>query len=182
VYTGSLWPPAFSDEPDGLVQQIRAQAADARTLPAMAWWGELGVDNGKQHAAVWTDTALDVLDDLDAGWAWWQWRQDWGWGVRNDAGDFLNTDFFRHLARPFLTAGPAGVQAGRGDGLRGYLRLSVVADHADAPAMVAWPTPTLGRPVVSGSCVENWTWDSGRGEVTLSFVSGGACTVELTPA
>jgi hypothetical protein len=94
VYTGSLWPPRFADDPDQLVKRIRDQAIEARGLPAIPWWGELGIDTGKPHAVIWTDTALDTLDDLDAGWAWWQWRQDWGWGVRGGAGDFFNVDFF----------------------------------------------------------------------------------------
>jgi hypothetical protein len=139
VYTGSLSPPNFADDPDQLVKRIRDQANQAGNLPALPWWGELGIDTSKTYAFIWTDTALDTLDDLDAGWAWWQWRQDWGWGVRNGAGDYFNTDFFRHLARPFLAAAPAGVRAGRGDGVRGQLHLTVARDHADAPALVAWP-------------------------------------------
>lgn len=182
VYTGSLSPPAFSDNPDRLVQRIHDQAAEARNLPAIPWWGELGVDNGKPYAAIWTDTALDVLDDLDAGWAWWQWRQDWGWGVRNDAGDFFNTEFYRHLARPFLAAAPAGVRAGRGDGLHGYLRLTVASDHTEAPALVAWPAASLGPPAVSGTCVDRWSWEPRLGQVVLSFAPDAACSVELIPA
>jgi endoglycosylceramidase len=182
VYTGSLSPPRFIDDPDQLGKRIREQASAARNLPAIAWWGELGIDNGQPHAAIWTDTALDVLDDLQAGWAWWQWRQDWGWGVRNDAGDFFNADFFRHLARPFLAAAPDGVRAGRGDGVRGHLLLTVDFDHAEIPALVTWPA-TLGAPAVIGSCVvDDWVWNPRQGQVALSFVPGVACRVELTPA
>lgn len=42
----------------------------------------------------------DTFDDLGVGWAWWQWRQDRNWGIRNGDGDFINTDFLRRLARP----------------------------------------------------------------------------------
>jgi hypothetical protein len=181
VYTGSLAPPAFVDDPDRLVSRVHEQVGEAHRLSgAAAWWGELGVDNGKPFAAIWADTALDALDDVDAGWAWWQWRQDWGWGVRNHAGDFTNTDFLRHLARPFLAAAPAGVHAGRGDGLRGDLRLTVDAVHANQSAIVAWPGATLGTPRVSGDCVAEWDWAPALGEVRIFLTERGACLVHLT--
>jgi endoglycosylceramidase len=179
VYTGSLSPPSFAENPDELVKRIRHQAADAADLPAIPWWGELGIDTGKPHAAMWADMALDCLDDLDAGWAWWQWRQDWGWGVRNGAGDFFNDDFLRHLARPFLAAAPAGVHAGRGDGVRGRLRLTVDSDHADAPALVAWPA-TLGAPTAIGACVSSSAWDARQGQLELLLLPGAACSVDIT--
>jgi endoglycosylceramidase len=182
VYTGSLWPPAFIDDPDRLPARIRDQATDGNHLPAPSWWGELGIDNGRPHAAIWADTALDAFDDLDVGWAWWQWRQDWGWGVRNDKGDFFNEDFFRHLARPYLSVAPHGIAAGRGDGVRGYLRLTVASEHADLPASVAWPEPTLGRPTVAGDCLADWVWLPKRGEIVLTFARRQPCSVEITPA
>jgi endoglycosylceramidase len=178
VYTGSLWPPNFADDPDQLVKRIREQAVQAGSLPAIPWWGELGIDTGKPHAVIWTDTALDTLDDLDAGWAWWQWRQDWGWGMRNGAGDFFNADFFRHVARPFLAAAPAGVRAGRGDGVRGHLRLTVAREHPDVPALVAWPA-ALGAPAVTGGCVSNTAWDARQGQIALSFVPRTGCSVDI---
>jgi endoglycosylceramidase len=182
IYTGSLWPPPFQSDPDRLVSRIHEQVAEAGELPAVPWWGELGVDNGKAYAGVWADTALDIFDDLDVGWAWWQWRQDWGWGVRNDTGDFFNADYFRHIARPFLAAAPTGVSAARGDGQRGELRLRIAADHAPIPAVVSWPGPTLSVPRVEGTCLESWTWDPALGQIGLMFTPGGGCSIDLTAA
>jgi hypothetical protein len=69
----------YVEDPRAVTRDIWPQTQDAQQLPAPLWWGELAVDTGKPFAIDWTDTALDSLEDLQAGWAWWQWRQDWGW-------------------------------------------------------------------------------------------------------
>jgi endoglycosylceramidase len=121
LYTGALVPPAFDGDPGPVRRRIAGQAAEAAAVPAPMWTGELGIDHQQARAAGWADAALDALDDQGAGWAWWQWRESLRWGIRDAPGRHLDLDFLRHVARPFAVAAPAGVHAGRGDGVRGRL-------------------------------------------------------------
>ena len=180
TYVGSVVAPLFSDDPDSVMRSIQAEAKDAQQIRAPAWWGEFGVDTGKAFALGWTDHALDAFDDLQAGWAWWQWRQDWGWGVRNDSGEFVNMDFLHHLARPFLAAAPAGVQGSRGDGVHGSVKLSVSSDHSDQPVSVSWSAATLRAPVAEGSCVASAVWRPEDARLDLTLVQGAGCTVRIS--
>jgi endoglycosylceramidase len=181
LYTGSQVAPLFSDDPEGTSSRIRQQADDSRQVPAAAWWGELGIVMDRSYATNWADSALDTFDDLAVGWAWWQWRQDWNWGIRNQSGDFINGDFLRHLARPFVAAAPAGVHAGRGDGLRGELDIIVQGDHTDRDVSVSWPVATLSAPRVSeGDCVQSADWDPAAARLTLTLRPRSPCTIRLT--
>jgi hypothetical protein len=179
VYVGSVVPPAYFDDPTAVVRHVNAQAEEARQLPAPAWWGELGVDTGKPYAVPWTDEVLDAFDDLDVGWAWWQWRQDWGWGVRNQSGDFINWDFLQHLARPFIVASPGGVQGERGDGVVGRLTIDVEADHEDLPVSVAWPTTTLPPPTALGTCLDAARFYPQQARLELLLHPGIGCTIHI---
>jgi endoglycosylceramidase len=180
VYTGSLVPPAFTAAPQRLSGHIRDEAGRARALGAPLWVGEFGIDRQKSHAHQWTETALDALDDLQVGWAWWQWRQDEHWGIRDRAGR-LDRDFLRLLARPYAAAAPAGVRAGRGDGLQGRLELDVAAGHADLPLSVAWSALTLPPPQADGSCVRQARWDPERARLEIDLVPGAGCQVRVVP-
>jgi endoglycosylceramidase len=182
VYVGSIVAPLYPDDPDRIKRQIRIQAGQAARLPATLWWGELGVDTGKPFAADWTDAALDTLDELQVGWAWWQWRQDWGWGVRNHAGDFFNEDFLRRLARPFVAAAPPGVHGERGNGVTGQLTLAIASDHADLPVIVSWPAATLGDPLVQGTCVQTSNWRKAEAHLSLELKPGAGCSVRVSAA
>jgi len=179
TYVGSIVPPLHVEDPSAVTRSLWSQAEDAQQLPAAIWWGELGVDTGKPFAIDWTDTALDTLDDLQVGWAWWQWRQGWGWGVRNDVGDFVNVDFLRHLARPFVAAGPAGVHGLRGNGVNGTLELLVGADHANQPVVVSWSSSTLPPPIVHGSCVNSVRWEPANARLRIELQSSVGCKVRI---
>jgi hypothetical protein len=178
IYTGSLVPPAFTAAPWRLSGHIRDEAGQAQALDAPLWVGEFGIDHQKSHAEQWTDTALDALDDLQVGWAWWQWRQDEHWGVRDRAGR-LDRDLLRRLARPYLAAAPDGVRAGRGDGFRGELDLDVAAQHADLPVSVAWSALTLPSPVVLGSCARQARWHPEQARLEIDLLPGQGCHLRI---
>ena len=180
IYTGSLVPPAFTGDRGPLDSHIHDQAAEARAVPAPLWTGELGIDHRQPHAGAYADAALDAYDDLEAGWAWWQWRED-SWGVRSADGRSLDGDFLRHVARPYLVAAPAWVRGGHGDGIHGALRISVAAGHAGSRVVVAWPQPTLGAPRVGGAaaCARLLAWDESTARLELDL-DPGSCTVTLT--
>jgi endoglycosylceramidase len=179
-YTGSLLAPTFDGDPGPLLRSVAGSAADAAAVPAVLWPGELGFDRSHALATQWTDTVLDAYDDLGVGWAWWQWREDRNWGVRDKDGGYVDTDFLHHLARPFLAAAPPGVSAGRGDGVRGTLRVSVAAGHGDAPVEVAWPAMTLGDPAEPhADCLAASEWSAQRARLVLRLRPGVGCTVTL---
>ncbi|MBJ7598543.1 MAG: hypothetical protein DLM67_00145 [Candidatus Nephthysia bennettiae] len=182
LYYGSFAPPAFDGHPQGLRSYLSARLDEAAALGAPAWVGETGFDGAQPEAAAFADQALDAYDDLGVGWAWWQWRQNGGWGIRSYDGRSLNAGYLRHLARPFLAAAPVGVHAGRGDGLRGHLRITVAANHADGAVDVSWPGTTLPSPVVAAACVSAHEWRPAAGTLVLRLKPGQSCAIELAAA
>ena len=180
LYTGALVPPAFDGDRGPVTDRVEGQAAEAAALPAPLWVGELGIDHRQGQAAEWADAALDAYDDLGVGWAWWQWRESPNWGVRDSSGGFIDVAYLRHLARPYLAAAPAGVHAGRGDGVSGRLRVSVDAAHGAGDVEVAWPAQTLGPPQAAGDCASG-AWDAARARYVVALADGVGCSLELIP-
>jgi len=179
LYTGSLVPPAFDGDAQGIDSHIADQEREARSVPAPMLPGELGIDHGQPHAAEWADRVLDAYDDLDAGWIWWQWRESSGWGIRNASGTDVDSGYLRHLARPYLVAAPPQVRAGRGDGITGRLTLHAAGGAGAYTVTVAWPELTLGAPVAAGgSCLVAQTWQPDEARLVLTF-GPGQCTVQV---
>ena len=180
VYTGSLVPPAFDGNPAALAGVIRQRVKEANYMGAALWTGELGIDHHSAHAAEWADAILGLSDDVQAGWAWWQWRQaDRHWGIRDAAGTEVDVEFLRHISRPFLAAAPTGVVGGRGDGVAGTLDITVSGGHAAGVAEVSWPGLTLAAPGASGSCLTSSRWDAAADRLYLELAPGAACTVRV---
>jgi hypothetical protein len=134
------------------------------------------------NSAAWADAALDAFDDAGIGFAWWQWRESPQWGIRDKDGQFIDLDYLRHLARPYLMDAPSGVVAGRGDGVHGTLTVTVHPDHAQSIAVVAWSSLTLRPPVIAGGCVQSSIWDPARGRLTLVLAPAQGCLVTLHEA
>jgi endoglycosylceramidase len=182
IYTGSLVPPAFSGDRTAFDAHVREQEGEARQVPAPMWTGELGIDKQQAHAAQYVDTALDAYDDDGTGWAWWQWRQDSHWSVEDVAGN-VDMQWLEHLARPFVAFAPRGVQAGRGDGVRGTLTLRIDDGRSDQPIVVSWPGYTRGTPQVSGSCISTSRWDAATARIVIMPLRDGpGCQVDITAA
>ncbi|MEA2647347.1 MAG: endoglycosylceramidase, partial [Chloroflexota bacterium] len=140
-YTGTLVPPKFTGDRLRIDAEMAMRQREAAELDAALWVGELGDDHNAPYGPEWADAVLDSADDLGAGWAWWQWRQDDdNWRIRSLDGSGYDTTFLPHVARPYVVAAPRGVRGGRGDGVRGRLTIRVDAAHADQPVVVAWPS------------------------------------------
>jgi len=179
-YTGSLVPPDFNGDRGSLDRRIDDQAREAAAVPAPMWPGELGIDHNKAYAAQWADAALDAYDDRGVGWAWWQWRESSGWGIRSQSGAYLDTSFLHHLARPYLAAAPTRVHAGRGDGVGGRITLRVDPGTGGDSVNLAWPELTLGPPAVIGAtCVTTESWDAASARLSLTLGRAG-CTILVT--
>jgi endoglycosylceramidase len=182
VYTGVLFPPAFNGSPQSLDTHVGELADEAGQVPAAMWVGEFGISTDQPDSAAWIADALDAFADHDAGWAWWQWRADGAWSVRNSAGTAVNTTLLRELARPYLAAAPSGVADSQGDGVKGRLVVTVAADHGGGSIEVAWSALTLGSPEVTSTCGAPSTWDPSTARLTLTVPGGVACRVNLSAA
>jgi endoglycosylceramidase len=175
VYEGSLVPPAFGGDRHLIDDRFRLRAREAREIGAPLWIGEIGHDLTNPMAAQYADVLMDNADDLGIGWAWWQWRQNRYWGIRDASGNNLNRDFLKHLARPYLMAAPEGIKAGRGDGLRGHLEITVSRNHGTSPIVVGWSTLTLPAPNVTGDCIRTSQWDAVQSRLTINLRSISSC-------
>ncbi len=180
-YTGSLVPPTFDGNPQPLEDHVARVAGEAGRVPAALWIGEWGMSSTQARAAAWMDDALNAFDLAGAGWAWWQWREDSTWGIRDSAGH-TNTALLVHLARPYLAGAPAGVRAGGADGVRGALTVSVNRVYRGGEIEVAWPLLTTAAPVLSGSCTASTSWDPARARLIISTTAGVPCTMKLGAA
>ncbi|MBV8300505.1 MAG: cellulase family glycosylhydrolase [Candidatus Dormibacteraeota bacterium] len=179
VYTGSLLPPYFSGDGTAVRGEVQELSGQAASIPAALWFGEFSIDMHSSDAAGWVTDILNDFDDEDAGWAWWQWRETSGYGIRSADGMSIDMSSLELLARPYLAAVPSGVVAGHGDGVRGSLLISVFADHSSAPIVAAWPEFTLGTPVVSSDCGAQSTWDAVAAQLTITAPQGRYCTIQL---
>jgi endoglycosylceramidase len=182
VYEGSLVPPFWTGDPTFLRQRFQQRAKEAAEVPAPLWIGELGYDLTQQGALSYADAALDQADDMGIGWAWWQWRENRWWGIRDRAGQIVNMAALRHLARPYLVAAPSGVRAGHGDGVRGRLELKVAAGHAAQPVVIGWSALTLAAPMATGSCLSSSHWDATTGRLALQLEAGRSCDLTVQAA
>ena len=119
-----------------------------------------------------------VSDTAGAGWAWWQWREDSPWGIRDTAGH-TDTTVLAHLARPYLSAAPAGVRATGADGVTGALTVRVDSTTTGGQVEIAWPLLSAAAPNLSGSCAGPTRWDSVRARLTLTVAAGAACVAQV---
>ena len=182
LYEGSLVPPFWNGDPTFLNKRTQQRVKEAAEVPAPLWIGEVGHDLTEPGALSYADAVLDQLDARGVGWAWWQWRENRYWGIRDETGGMPNGNALRHLARPYLVAAPAGVKAGRGDGLQGRIGLEVASSHADQPVVLGWPALTLAAPTASGSCLKSSAWDATTARLVLELDPGSGCRIEVRAA
>jgi endoglycosylceramidase len=182
LYTGALIPRILSGlGPNPIARSVAERRREAAMLPAALWFGELGIDHARADATQWAGDALQQLDDADSGWAWWQWRQDDGWGIRSESGDQLDLQFLSHLARPYVQAAPAGVTFQGADGLQGRLTIRLTAGVARQPIVVSWPALTLPPPTATAAgCTVQARYE--QAVLTLVVDSSATdCTISLRP-
>jgi hypothetical protein len=117
-----------------VASRVRDRVGEARAMGAPLWFGEVGFDHHDPRAAAFENAYVDAMADAGSGWAWWQWRQNGGWGIRNVGGTGIDVAALRRLARPCLLAAPGGVRSRwQPSAGRGALALEVSASHDDEP-------------------------------------------------
>ena len=177
-YFGSLVRIPFQpSSPGALATRLRQRAFEASRVPAPLWIGEMGIDQRVGEAVSYTASILSILDSLGAGWTWWQWRQDGGWGVRSADGRRLDTTSLARLARPYLEAAPPGVTA-RESGNGSALTIDIGPADDVQGVVVAYPGFVRGAPRVVGSCLASSSWSAG--ELVLATQPGAACTIDVS--
>ena len=179
LYEGSLVPPFWNGDPRQLDQRFDQRVKEAAVVPAPLWIGELGYDWTQEGALSYADAALNKMDDLGVGWAWWVWRENQYWGIVDASGQIVNMTALRHLARPYLIAAPTGVRAGHGDGLNGRLTVSVAASHQPQPIEIGWSGMTLSTPIVTGRCLSSSSWNATTGRLVLQVDAGESCQLNV---
>jgi aryl-phospho-beta-D-glucosidase BglC (GH1 family) len=180
VYEGSLIPPFWTGDATFLDQRFQQRVKEASQVPAPLWIGELGYDLTQKAALSYADAALDEMDALGVGWAWWQWRENPYWGIVDARGQIVNMAALRHLARPYVIDAPSGIHPGRGDGVRGTLSVKADSNHADQAIVIGWSAVTLAAPVASGRCLDDSHWDATAGRLTLRLDHGSGCTLTIS--
>ncbi|MDQ6848179.1 MAG: glycoside hydrolase family 5 protein [Candidatus Dormibacteraeota bacterium] len=176
-YTGSLVPPVWDGNAQALDEHVSKLSEEASRVPAALWVGEWGMSATQAKATAWVDDVVSAFDTAGAGWAWWQWREDSSWGIRDTSGH-TNRAMLAHLARPYLAASPPGVHA-RVDDNTGDLTLTVDAGSAGGTVDIAWPLLSSAAPFLSGSCTGSSQWDSVRARLTLTVAAGPACVAQV---
>ena len=174
VYTGSLIPPAFSGDGSALRTHVDELAREAADVPAALWFGEFSIDFNGKYGRQWTQDIIGDFAAHDAGWAWWQWRESSGYGVRSYNGKSLDMPLLRALAQPFLEMRPPGVTtdtAASGDSLG----LSV--KRGGQPIVVAWPQYLMGSPQIVSTCNAAEVYDSSTARLVLTPQAGRDCTI-----
>jgi hypothetical protein len=182
LYEGSLVPPFWNGDATFIDQRFDQRVKEASQVPAPLWIGELGYDLTQTGALSYADAALNKMDDLGIGWAWWQWRENQYWGIVDRRGQIVNMAALRHLARPYLVAAPSGISSGRGDALIGRLVLQAAASHADQPIEIGWSSLTLAAPIATGTCLNSSHWDAAAGRLTLQLEPGSGCRLTIAAA
>lgn len=179
LYEGSLVPPFWTGDPTFLRQRFQQRVKEAAQVPAPLWIGELGYDLTQKAALSYADAALNEMDDLGVGWAWWQWRENQYWGIVDAGGQIVNMDTLRHLARPYVIGAPSGIHSAHGDGLHGTLRFKADASHSDQQIVIGWSGLTLSAPIASGVCLNSSQWDPTTGRLKLQLDPGAGCEITI---
>ena len=179
VYTGALIPPEFMGDTQPLKVHVDELATEATQVPAALWFGEfsINIDHGYSHE--WINTILDDFDKHQAGWAWWQWRESSGWGIRSADGKTLDSTLLRLLARPYVAAAPAGVQMSYANSAHSTLLVDVSANHAAGAIAVAWPRDAAGTPNVSSSCGAPSVWDATTARLAVNVPVATSCSIKV---
>lgn len=178
-YTGSLVPPTFDGNAEPLDSHVRQVSSEASRVPGALWIGEWGMGATQAHSDTWIDDALHAFDAAGAGWAWWQWREDSAWGIRDSAGR-TNANTLSHLARPYLAAAPAGVSASTTKVSGDALTLTVDRSYRGAEIEIAYPAAQR-TPQVSSSCGnESSRWDHTTARLVVTAEAMGACSINVS--
>ena len=177
LYSGSILPPTFQGNQAPLRAELKQGVKEANQLPAAFWVGELGIDHHRSIAASWARAEIALSNQYLTGWAWWQWNDLGGWGVKKGDGP-PDTAWLDVLAQPFVRSAPGILSRLRYETKTATLTASVNDPGSDRTLLVSWPS-SIGTPRSLTSCAKLASpYLPASGELGL-LVSGPSCQIEL---
>lgn len=178
LYAGSLLGSAFDGSSLPLAQEWDQALSEARQLPAPYWVGEVGIQHTRPLARRWAEDELGLANLHLAGWAWWQWDDPDGWGVRQGNGP-IDRSWLDVLSQPYVRAAP-GELLGMSYSLASRaLRATLVRAVPGRSVVVSWPQ-SLGSARLQSSCARMARGPGpGSGQLRLVLLAA-SCQIDLT--
>lgn len=177
LYSGSILPPNFDGNSNPLRAELKMGLSEAAQLPAAYWAGELGIDHHRPIATAWARAEIALSNQYRTGWAWWQWNDPGGWGVRRGTAP-PDTGWLDVLAQPFVRSAPGTMTNLRYNSETETLTAKVRDAGTDHTVIVSWPA-SLGPPrSVSGCARLSSAYLPASGQIRVQLASA-SCEIEL---
>ncbi|HVD04149.1 MAG TPA: cellulase family glycosylhydrolase [Candidatus Dormibacteraeota bacterium] len=177
LYAGSLLGSPFKGSAAPLKDEWNQALGEARQLPAPYWVGEVGINRTQPLATQWAEDEIALSNTHLAGWAWWEWDDSEGWGVRQNGGP-VDAPWLHVLSQPFIRSAPGRLTSMSFQLSTGVLRATISGALPGSLVQVSWPK-TAGSPALNSSCVrELKPHGPSPGLVTLVMVRS-SCRISL---
>ncbi len=152
LYAGSLIGGSFRGQSSPLRSELTQGLSEAAQIPAAYWTGELGIDHRLPGATSWALTEIALSDQYRTGWAWWQWDDPAGWGVRTGHGP-VDRAWLDTLSQPYVQAAPGRLLSMGYSTSRHVFTMRFAQVPSPAVADVAWPA-NLPQPHLDSGCAQ----------------------------
>ena len=152
LYAGSLIGGSFRGRSSPLRSELIQGLSEAAQIPAAYWTGELGIDHRLPGATSWALTEIALSDQYRTGWAWWQWDDPAGWGVRTGHGP-VDRAWLDTLSQPYVQAAPGRLLSMGYSTSRHVFTMRFAQVPSPAVADVAWPA-NLPQPHLDSGCAQ----------------------------
>ncbi|MHB1939547.1 MAG: cellulase family glycosylhydrolase, partial [Candidatus Dormibacteria bacterium] len=176
LYAGSLIGGSFRGQSSPLRSELTQGLSEAAQIPAAYWTGELGIDHRLPGATSWALTEIALSDQYRTGWAWWQWDDPAGWGVREGHGP-VDRAWLDTLSQPYVQAAPGRLLSMGYSTSRHVFTMRFAQVPSPAVADVAWPA-NLPQPHLDSGCAQLAGAYPGGVRVRISAPN---CAVTLAP-
>ncbi len=151
LYAGSILGAPFRGSEQPLKQEWAQALSEARQLPAPYWVGEIGIRHTAPQAKSWAQDEIALSNQHLTGWAWWQWDDPSGWGIRRRAGP-VNRAWLKVLSQPFVRSAPGKLVSMSYSPATGILHADISGAAPGDTVLVSWPK-TAGPARVESRCV-----------------------------
>jgi endoglycosylceramidase len=138
LYAGSILGAPFTGRTRPLRQEWDQALSEAGQLPAPYWVGELGIQHSLPRAQLWAQDQIALSNRHLAGWAWWQWDDPDGWGVRQGSGP-VDEAWLDVLSEPFVRFAPGDLVAMSYSPKSGILDAKIADAVPGSSVLVSWP-------------------------------------------
>ncbi len=177
LYAGSILGSPFTGQERPLQQEWNQALSEAGQVPAPYWVGEVGIQHSRPKAQLWAQDEIALSNRHLAGWAWWQWDDSGGWGVRQGRGP-VDRSWLETLSQPFIRSAPGDLLSMGYSPGRKLLWADIVRAPRGSTVVVSWPK-TQGTVRLESSCVRLAARPApGSGQVRLVMLAQ-SCRLQL---